>query len=504
MQAQAVHQRVDRSLAGQQAGDHDQHPVFGRNALCQRQTRQAVGRHGLADQAIDHGHHRLRSRKQHQQHEQRQHPGRVLHASRAGVMAQQQPGDQAQTARQQRAQVDGQGQLAAEDGPGPGHAGGQAKRTHQHRAARPCQPMAGHGLADARVGLHQIEQCFSDLPLVAPTAPGQPFDAVQGLVARGAILGLEQGRGQHQLHQGVGAGHDVRPFGRRYRAQRSQRVADAQVVSGLVDALLRLPGRQVRQRVAQPFLVQGVIGGPAHLQALRHLQQESLADTAPLEPGQQLVQCLQAETVEAVAAQIGHFARGLVGRLALGQAAQVLDQHHAQGGRQRPDLAQPELARLLIGEQELDQQLLVEGAVGMGDESPGHAVDARQAGQRRIEQLGQGLEIAARQALVDFLQLRLDHMGVVEQPFGRRADVIALAGLRAQIGTGRAQHLDVVLQARKEAVATRPAPGHAMGLAQALAMLGKALQAEDLGPDGSLNQALSRIEDAAQVSRGIG
>jgi hypothetical protein len=43
-----------------------------------------------------------------------------------------------------------------------------------------------------------------------------------------------------------------------------------------------------------------------------------------------------------------------------------------------------------------------------------------------------------------------------------------------------------------------------MGLAQALAMLGKALQAEDLGPDRGLHRTWPGIKDAAQVSRRIG
>ena len=89
-------------------------------------------------------------------------------------------------------------------------------------------------------------------------------------------------------------------------------------------------------------------------------------------------------------AQVGHFARGLVGGHALGQAAQVLDQHHAQGGGQRPHLAQVEFARLLVGAQELHQQVFIEGAVGVGHEGPGHAVDARQAGQRLVQQHRQG------------------------------------------------------------------------------------------------------------------
>ena len=51
----------------------------------------------------------------------------------------------------------------------------------------------------------------------------------------------------------------------------------------------------------------------------------------------------------------------------------------------------------------MGQQLFVEGAVGVGDEGPGDAIDARQAGQRLVLQHRQVAEIAARQALVDSL-----------------------------------------------------------------------------------------------------
>jgi hypothetical protein len=55
-----------------------------------------------------------------------------------------------------------------------------------------------------------------------------------------------------------------------------------------------------------------------------------------------------------------------------------------------PELAERELARFFIGLEEMHQQLLVEGAVGVGDERPGDAVDARQADQRLFLQDRQG------------------------------------------------------------------------------------------------------------------
>ena len=88
------------------------------------------------------------------------------------------------------------------------------------------------------------------------------------------------------------------------------------------------------------------------LQALRHLRQEGLADAASFEQREQLVEALRRQRLERGRSRVGDLARRLVRRNALGQAAQVLDQHDAQGGRQCPELAERELARLLVGLEE--------------------------------------------------------------------------------------------------------------------------------------------------------
>ena len=118
----------------------------------------------------------------------------------------------------------------------------------------------------------------------------------------------------------------------------------------------------------------------------------------------------------------------------------------------------------------------------MCDESPGHAIDPGQAGQRLVEQHRQGAEVAARQALVDRQQLGIDEMEVVEQPLRRRADVVARRDLVTDHRVGLPQHADVVLQARKEGRVEHARPLGAMGRAEAAPMLGEAYRPEDLGP----------------------
>ena len=51
---------------------------------------------------------------------------------------------------------------------------------------------------------------------------------------------------------------------------------------------------------------------------------------------------------------------------------------------------------------------------------------------------------------MDLLELRLDQVEVVEQPLGRRADVVAGGGLHADVAVRLAQRADVAAQAREE------------------------------------------------------
>ncbi len=234
------------------------------------------------------------------------------------------------------------------------------------------------------------------------------------------------------------------------------------------------------------------------MQALRHLQQEGGAGAALLGLHQPLLQHRHRAGGNAVAAQVGQFAHRLLRGQAFGQPAQVFHQHHAQGGRQRPHLGQAELARFLVRAQELHQQFLVEGAVGVGHEGPGHAIHARQAGQRLVHQHRQRAEVAARQALVDGQQLRLDEMEVVQQPQRCRAQLLADGALRGDGQVRGAQHLDVAAQAREEARCRPARAARAVRQPQAATMLGKALRAEDLGPQRRLRHAAVRLQEKAQ------
>ena len=136
----------------------------------------------------------------------------------------------------------------------------------------------------------------------------------------------------------------------------------------------------------------------------------------------------------------------------------------------------------------------------MGHEGPGHTVDARQAGQRLVQQHRQRTKVAARQPGVDLRELGLDQVKVVQQPFGRRTDVVPRAGLQPDVVVCFAQGNEVALDARKEVGRAPGRPGGAVRLPQAAAMLRKALGAEDFGADGWLDGTARTVQKLVKGS----
>ena len=124
--------------------------------------------------------------------------------------------------------------------------------------------------------------------------------------------------------------------------------------------------------------------------ALPKLGQVVALQATALHIGVQRIQVLQAQGVRRIPGGVCDFPCDLVPGDAIGHAAQVLQQHHTQGGWQGPEFAQAEFADFLVGMQESNEQHRVQHAVGMRHIGPGNAIDTRQARQRFVEQFGQG------------------------------------------------------------------------------------------------------------------
>ena len=262
--------------------------------------------------------------------------------------------------------------------------------------------------------------------------------------------------------------------------------------------MLNLRCGQVGQLAQQPLVVFAQAGGVVVLQALRDLHQKHAADAAAVQQREQFVELGVAEALDAVADEVGDFARGLVGGQAFGEAPQVLDQHDAQRGRQCPEFAQRQLAGLLVGGEKVREQVFVERAVGVRDEGPGHPIDTRQAGQRFVDQHRQVAEVTPRQAVVNLLELALDQVKVVEQPLGGRAHLVAGAGLRADVGLRLAQGADVVAEPREKRGAAAGGDVGAVRRAEAAAVLGETFRTEDFGAVRRFDGAAAAVEDVDQ------
>ena len=104
------------------------------------------------------------------------------------------------------------------------------------------------------------------------------------------------------------------------------------------------------------------------------------------------------------------------------ETSKILDQDDPKCDRHRPEFADGERLHLLVGSDEANQHLGVETAVGMGDEGPGDAEHAGIALKRPDRELRQLAIVSGRQVRMNLMDLLLDEMIVVDQPFRRGRD----------------------------------------------------------------------------------
>ncbi len=165
---------------------------------------------------------------------------------------------------------------------------------------------------------------------------------------------------------------------------------------------------------------------------------------------------------------------------ALRDAPQVLDQHDAQGNRDRPQLADGQRFDFLVRAHETPQCLGLEAAVGVRHEGPGDAEHARETGEMSFRELGELAVKAGRQVLADLADLLLDDVVVVQHPLGGRGDAASLVD-RAGDGAVRGQqYLLVVAQARVERAAEAGLARDRLGFGEAARVPLQPLEAEDL------------------------
>ena len=167
---------------------------------------------------------------------------------------------------------------------------------------------------------------------------------------------------------------------------------------------------------------------------------------------------------------------------ALGEAAQIFDQHDAQRDGHGPEFADRERLHALVRGHETAQHFGIEAAIGVRDECPGDSEDARISLQVTGGKFRQFAIKARRQVVANFAKLLFDDVEIVDQPFRRGSDgLFLLNGAREWPGSIPAATRPFSMHARNQ---RPPLPGiryDGLGSGQAFGVLLQTLDAEKFG-----------------------
>ncbi len=112
---------------------------------------------------------------------------------------------------------------------------------------------------------------------------------------------------------------------------------------------------------------------------------------------------------------------------ALGGTAQILNEYDPEGDGNRPELSDGKRLDRLIGTHKPTQRLEFKSAVGMSDECPCYPEDTRVALERSFRKLWELPIVASWEIVMDFTDLLIDDMEVINQPLRRRHDNLSVA-----------------------------------------------------------------------------
>ena len=134
----------------------------------------------------------------------------------------------------------------------------------------------------------------------------------------------------------------------------------------------------------------------------------------------------------------------------VGESPQVFDEGDLEHDRPGPELADRKRGDPLVTVQERRELVRIEPAVAMPEQLDGHRVDTRAAGMILRGQRRQLAIERARQVQSNVADFRADQVVVVEHPFGRRRDELAVADVIGERPIRATQDVCVVTKARKD------------------------------------------------------
>jgi hypothetical protein len=176
----------------------------------------------------------------------------------------------------------------------------------------------------------------------------------------------------------------------------------------------------------------------------------------------------------------------------LGHPAQILDEDEAQGDGDRPQLTDGERFDLLVRGDEPAQPIGIEPTVEVGDVGPYDPVHARVTGKVTPAELGQLVVVGRWEVLSNLVQLALNQVEVVHQPFGRRREQRLLPDRSGQLPVGGEEDIAVLRQSPSYWSKPPPPPAQLVTGGQAASVLLQPLDAEQLGANGLVDRIGSR------------
>ena len=157
---------------------------------------------------------------------------------------------------------------------------------------------------------------------------------------------------------------------------------------------------------------------------------------------------LSTEPEQLVGEGVGVMAGGAALHDALGQAPEILHEHHPQGDRDRPEFADRQRLHALVGTYEAVERLGLEAAIRVRDEVPGESEHAWVALKRPFGELGQLAVEPGREIFADLAHDVVDDVEVVDEPLRGGSDRALLTNHAGERSIALEQDAAALPQAR--------------------------------------------------------
>ena len=187
---------------------------------------------------------------------------------------------------------------------------------------------------------------------------------------------------------------------------------------------------------------------------------------------------------------------------------QILNQDDLQRYRDRPKLAYREGLNVLIRVDIGNEDLGIEATVGMRDERPRQAEDARITSEGARDEFWELAVIARRQIGADLTDLPFHQMKIVDQPLSRRRDLAPIVVRLHDRSIGRQEDRGIVGKSGGQWQAARRMGSYGLRDRKTLRMRLEALDAEQFLTDRSLAIPRRRLpgesKEAMRCDCGLG